>query len=336
MMRLKMKILYVGGTPDRRAEFESFLRSSAAFKEAEVATARLKGESLKELEEPAKSAACDIVLLDLDGGSYDLSAASCSYPGLIGGRIPILAVLDRENGKDWDQAFFPGTGIWDAVARPFHAGELAVRLMAALRMRREIERRETCESRLNETQALLAQANKVLNDLGGWDEISGVLSRRRFDEVFDTEWRRAQRETENLSLLLASVDYFNRFTEIYGLQAGSECLKQVARELKRVAKRPGDIVARYSGANFAILLPKTGIDGAVTVGDMARSAVEALAVPHDGSEVASVVTLSVGAASVIPSPFMVPHNLVDAADKALFQAKREGRNRVSYSLLFAD
>jgi len=176
------------------------------------------------------------------------------------------------------------------------------------------------------------RAEAELSVLAATDGLTGLANRRTFDKALESEWLRAARHNLPLSLLLMDIDRFKRFNDNYGHQAGDECLQAVARILAAAMKRPGDLVARYGGEEIAVLLPATDAAGAATVAEDVRSRVEALAIPHDGNLPASVLTISIGTATLKPSFQLFdadPKMLVALADQALYQAKLKGRNRVS-------
>jgi diguanylate cyclase (GGDEF)-like protein len=171
-----------------------------------------------------------------------------------------------------------------------------------------------------------------LSVLASTDGLTGLANRRTFDKALETEWRRAARHNTPLSLLLMDLDRFKHFNDSYGHQAGDECLQAVARILSAAMKRSGDLVARYGGEEIAVLLPTTDAAGANAVAEDVRSAVEALAIPHDGNVPSCVLTISIGMATLMPAFELLnadPKVLVTLADRALYQAKLKGRNRVS-------
>jgi diguanylate cyclase (GGDEF)-like protein len=176
------------------------------------------------------------------------------------------------------------------------------------------------------------QAEAELSVLASTDGLTGLANRRTFDKALETEWRRAARHNTPLSLLLMDLDRFKHFNDSYGHQAGDECLQAVARILSAAMKRSGDLVARYGGEEIAVLLPTTDAAGANAVAEDVRSAVEALAIPHDGNVPSCVLTISIGMATLMPAFELLnadPKVLVTLADRALYQAKLKGRNRVS-------
>jgi diguanylate cyclase (GGDEF)-like protein len=128
---------------------------------------------------------------------------------------------------------------------------------------------------------------------------------------------------------LIDVDFFKKFNDAHGHQRADECLRRIAGALSGVVQRPGDLVARYGGEEFAVILPNTDVDGAQAVAANLRTGVAALAIPHQASEVSKFVTVSLGVATAKPSDGTQPSQLVEAADGALYDAKRTGRNRIS-------
>jgi diguanylate cyclase (GGDEF)-like protein len=159
------------------------------------------------------------------------------------------------------------------------------------------------------------------------DGLTQVANRRRFDEYLIQEWKRAPREQQPLTLILCDVDYFKQYNDTYGHLAGDECLIKVAQALDKTVRRPGDLVARYGGEEFAIILPQTSVTGAVQVADLIIQTLESLEIPHQTSLISSNLTISMGIASLIPSLDSSFQVLIEVTDKALYQAKTEGRNR---------
>ncbi len=177
-------------------------------------------------------------------------------------------------------------------------------------------------------QTALQTANQHLANLAFLDGLTQVANRRRFDEYLTLEWQRLARETAPLSLILCDVDYFKRYNDAYGHPAGDACLQQVAGVIRRVIKRPADLVARYGGEEFAVLLPNTNASGAVHLANAIHKEVQQLLIPHAKSSVSEYVTLSVGVSSTLPQKEFSPEALIAVADKALYEAKEQGRNRV--------
>ena len=178
----------------------------------------------------------------------------------------------------------------------------------------------------------LEDANRELARLSQLDALTEVANRRTFDVTLEREWRRALRERRWISLLLADLDCFKALNDSRGHLYGDECLRRVAGLLGGVTRRASDLVSRYGGEEFAILLPGATPVIATSLAEAARAGVEALALEHGASSVSPFVTASVGVASVcpeVPGPEgLGPERLVAAADEALYLAKSRGRNRV--------
>lgn len=192
-----------------------------------------------------------------------------------------------------------------------------------------LKERETAD--LNQQ---LAAANRKLEDLNRkletaalTDSLTGVANRRAFDATLAREWLRGAREQMPVSLLLIDVDHFKKFNDRYGHQAGDECLRQIAAILSGALQRPADFLARYGGEEFAVVLPQTEFPGAISLGAAILSAFAEHRLEH-GDNDSGYVTVSVGAATIIPGPKARFENLLRQADAALYRAKRKGRNCV--------
>jgi diguanylate cyclase (GGDEF)-like protein len=180
---------------------------------------------------------------------------------------------------------------------------------------------------LVERTAQLEVANEKLNQLATLDGLTNIANRRCFTGFLHQKWHQAQRSRTTLSLLLMDVDFFKRYNDTYGHQGGDECLKQVAAVLRETVKRANDLAARYGGEEFVVILSDTDAEGALKVAETIRAQIEALGIPHSGSNVNPCVTLSIGIASLVPDHHLQQEDLIAAADRALYQAKEQGRNR---------
>jgi diguanylate cyclase (GGDEF)-like protein len=176
----------------------------------------------------------------------------------------------------------------------------------------------------------LAVVNATLRDLAGRDGLTGLFNRRRLDEALATEWQRALRDHQPISVLMIDVDHFKGYNDTYGHQEGDACLRRLAAVLVAETKRPADLVARYGGEEFLVCLPGTPAAGAFEVAQKIQAAVQDLAIPHAASPL-HLVTISIGLADIVPGPDVTSDLLVAAADSGLYRAKAAGRNRVMQS-----
>ncbi len=172
------------------------------------------------------------------------------------------------------------------------------------------------------------ELERKLEELSWTDGLTGLANRRRFDIVLDQEWRRAARDSSLLALVMIDIDHFKDYNDALGHPAGDEVLRRVARELSSSVRRAGDLVARYGGEEFAVLLPGTGMAAAREVAETLRANVEHLGIPHPTRRPSRHLTISAGVASEEAGAKSSAEQLVAAADSALYEAKRRGRNRV--------
>jgi diguanylate cyclase (GGDEF)-like protein len=208
-------------------------------------------------------------------------------------------------GKPWRSIL----SLWRTEAIRIGAITLALIvfvLAVTMFLAREIRRRAAAEDKLEE--------------LASTDALTGLKNRRRFDEAIETEWRRAERHKTPLSLLMIDADHFKAYNDTFGHQAGDQVLVGIAICISDSTRRAGDCAARYGGEEFAVLLPGTSGTEAVTVAETIRRKVQGW------SDDATVSTVSIGIASTVPTPAMDWASFVNAADKALYAAKAEGRN----------
>ena len=261
----------------------------------------------------------DLVMPDIDG--FDVVRQFRRHEEMQ--HVPIVVLTTRDDPQLKAQGF--ATGANDYLVKLPDRLELLARLRyhsaAYIRL---LERNEAFRA-LRESQQKLAQANIKLQQLADIDGLTGLANRRRFDDVLRTEWQRAQRTGHTLSLLMCDIDFFKLYNDSHGHLAGDECLKKVAAVLGASLRRPGDLAARFGGEEFTLVLPDTEAGGALAIAETCRQQVDALALPNHADR---NVTLSIGVASMIPTAGAVPLALIDSADRALYEAKHAGRNRV--------
>ena len=179
-------------------------------------------------------------------------------------------------------------------------------------------------------EKLLREQTMVLRSQTFSDGLTGIANRRHFDVAMEKEHRRAKRTSTPLSLLMIDIDHFKAYNDHYGHQKGDQCLIQVAEALSAMLKRPCDLMARYGGEEFAVILPETDVDQAMLMAETIRARALELALPHERSNDDSrQVTVSIGIATQrVDAPVDI-EALIGSADRALYQAKRNGRNRVA-------
>jgi diguanylate cyclase (GGDEF)-like protein len=219
-----------------------------------------------------------------------------------------------------------------------YAGIVALHIVAALTLTKTLHD-QTLQLLLKEGEksdlvARLAAANQdlgvinhQLETLVVTDALTLLANRRAFDLTSAREWQRAAREQIPLSLLLLDIDHFKAFNDFYGHQAGDACLREVASAINSGVHRPGDMLARYGGEEFAVILPGTYLDGAELIAQQICAAVAARALVHEAGAFGHV-TISIGAACLVPTQDAAVERLISLADAALYVAKRGGRNRV--------
>ena len=269
-------------------------------------TVRFATNGPKALEMALSNSPPDLILLDImmpgmDG--YEVCRLLKAEKQTWG--IPIIFITAMSQEEDETKGL--ELGAVDYITKPFSLPIVKSRVRTHLELKRH---RDTLEY------------------LSMLDGLTGIPNRRRFDECFDMEWKRAERSSAYLSVIMIDIDYFKDFNDYYGHQLGDECLKQVAKTLAHSVKRASDCVARYGGEEFVCILPGTDIQGAVQVGESMRKNVEALNVPHLASSVAEHVTVSLGTASMIPKRERSQFSLLEAADRCLYKAKDAGRNQM--------
>ncbi len=186
---------------------------------------------------------------------------------------------------------------------------------------------------LKQSNARLQVLNEELTQLSATDSLTQVANRRYFDNRFASEFSRASREQTALALVMIDADFFKAYNDELGHIAGDECLKRVALCIRDSLKRPTDLVARFGGEEFVVLLPSTTADGALSLAEEIRENINALKIPHPASTVSQNITVSLGVTGAYPSKTSTREALLKKADEALYNAKAAGRNQVSLAEL---
>ncbi len=242
----------------------------------------------------------DIMMPEMDGYEVIRQLKECERTR----SIPVIFVTAKGDVEDEQRGL--ELGAVDYITKPFFPPIVRARVR---------------------TQINLIQKTEMLEKLVFLDGLTHIPNRRRFDEVFDKEWRRACRSGRPLTLIICDIDFFKIVNDKYGHAVGDDCLRRVALHLETLLGRAGDFVARYGGEEFAVLLPEVDVNGAIIMSEKIRTEIEALAIEHAFSPVSDRVTISLGAATTIPTQADSPMDLIEAADKMLYDAKESGRNQ---------
>lgn len=248
----------------------------------------------------------------------------------------IIMLTAKNDIEDMVTGF--AAGVDDFLSKPVDERELGSRLSVGSRI---LKYQFTLAQQNAELQATkkvmenimrdLKEANGKLRTLSMVDGLTGIANRRKLEEFMENEWRFALREKLPLSVIMLDVDFFKLYNDTYGHQIGDICLQKVAGVLISHAMRSGDLAARYGGEEFALVLRNTDVNAARFLAEKIRIAVEALKIEHSSSGIASYVTVSLGVCALVPESGQLHQALFDCADKALYEAKRNGRNRCFYT-----
>ena len=243
----------------------------------------------------------DIIMPEMDG--YEVCAKLQSDPNTRD--IPILFLTALEG--DQNEAYGLELGAMDYIRKPFTVPIVKAKIRNHLELKRYKD--------------ILKRDSRV-------DGLTRIPNRRRFDEAFADERQRARRTKSSLAVLMIDLDRFKSYNDAYGHLQGDDVLKLVARTLYHALQRPGDLVARWGGEEFAVLLPQTDLEGAIHVAERLRNAVLDLEIPHEASTVADVLTISVGVAASKADDPSSYDMLLQWADEAAYRAKDRGSNCV--------
>lgn len=276
--------------------------------EYKIAAARNAKRALKVAfsDSPPDIILSDILMPEMDG--YQFCARIKEDPRTKD--IPVIFITAVSEVMDENRGF--ALGAVDYITKPFHPPMVKARVKLHLNLKRKQE--------LLEKYAFI-------------DALTEIPNRRRFNEVIAQEWRRAGRSSYPISILLIDIDHFKRYNDTYGHGQGDECLRSVASAMARSLRRAGDFVARYGGEEFVVVLVDTPAARALETADKILAAVDALAIAHESSSVASHVTVSAGVATMTPdegNPGITHEDLVEAADRKLYEAKSRGRHTISF------
>jgi two-component system chemotaxis family response regulator WspR len=251
--------------------------------------------------------------------------------------VPVIVLSSKDDPKIKSEAF--GQGATDYLVKLPERIELLARIRAHAKSYVVQKERDEAfknlslmQEQLEKMNLELARSNRELQRLSSLDGLTSLANRRQFDETLEQEWQRTSRTDMPLSLIFADIDFFKRYNDHYGHQAGDDCLKQVAQALKSTVHRPADLVCRYGGEEFVMILPDTTAEGALAVAEKMLRSVANLNIEHENSDAAGHVTLSIGVATANPQENTKPQTLIETADQMLYRAKERGRNCIEVAL----
>jgi diguanylate cyclase (GGDEF)-like protein len=248
----------------------------------------------------------DLILLDVvmpDMNGYEVLRQLRADPATEHIAVIFISGLDTPE----DEAHGLNLGASDYIAKPFNPAVVTARVALHLQLLRQ---------------------RRMLERLASVDGLTELSNRRRFDEVYEAEWKRAQRGAQPLSVALLDIDCFKQYNDHYGHPVGDRALRAVARVMANFMRRPSDLAARYGGEEFVMVMPGTDAAHACQVAEHVRQAVLQLAIAHASSEAAAVLTVSIGGATLGSHGDETAAELFDAVDAQLYRAKQDGRNRV--------
>lgn len=252
--------------------------------------------------------------------------------GMVAGAVPLLSSVGHAYWCFAIPAVLPISIRMLSVGDPIHlimGLMIAIFGIAMLASSAQVHRLFRDSERLRRELLSSIELGRALENLARLDSLTGIPNRRLFEEELNKEWGRAEREKETLSVIIADIDHFKEYNDLYGHPAGDRCLVKVAQTMRRELYRPGDLVARIGGEEFAFLLPRTQLSGAISVAEQIRASIIALNLPHEATAVARQVTLSFGVSSSDDVSVTSPADLIRASDVALYEAKRRGRNQIA-------
>ena len=240
--------------------------------------------------------------------------------------IPIIVLTAKDDPATKAKAFAVGAN--DYVVKLPDKLELVARIRYHSQWYIHKMQRDDAYRSLQESQRRLKELNLSLMHLSTHDSLTDIPNRYHFDQEYSAEWRRTGREKQPLSIIMIDIDFFKKYNDEMGHQAGDECLINVADILQNALHRPGDIVARYGGEEFIALLPNTDTAGAEEIAKRMQADLNAANISHPSPESLGHVSISVGVASTVPEMDGRSDALIQAADDALYQAKENGRNQI--------
>ena len=239
--------------------------------------------------------------------------------------IPVVMVTFKDDMGSVAEAF--EVGATDYIIKPLSQLEILARVQSILSLKNEVSRRKTVEKEMIDLTGQLQVAERSLRQLDITDSLTGLGNRRHLDSMLEEEWRRGMREALPVALICIDIDDFKGYNLAKGYPEGDRCLKKLAETFMAALRRAGDVVVRYSGEEFAVLLPNTDLAGAMAIAEELRELVADLDIPY-GKGLDGWLTVGMGLAAMSPLPETTHHLLLAAADEALTIAKEAGPGQI--------
>jgi diguanylate cyclase (GGDEF)-like protein len=329
-----MKILVVDDSIEKSKIIQRILEKNLPH-EVETASTAEVGLDLLKFDQPStEPCPYGIILMDIMlPGINGIEATRMLKEHPHFADVPILMITASTDEAFIDSAF--RAGAMDYInTTPIRQLELLARVNSAIRLHNELERRKQREKELIETTRILNDTNQLLEKISSHDPLTNLFNRRYFDKYLESECLKVKLSREPLSLLMIDVDFFKKYNDEYGHQAGDTALQKVAETLGNSVARNRDIAARYGGEEFAIVLPNTPAAGAMNIAKKINKAIADLQIEHKHSPFQNYLTCSIGVATVQFDPDslnkITPDLLIADADKALYKSKDKGRNQSNH------
>ncbi len=303
MDEIKQMVLIVDDSPENITVLGALFRSEYGIRVATSGEKALRMLDSDDFENLPDLILLDVVMTGLDG--YEVCRRLKADARTK--NIPVIFITGQTSEDDEVRGFTAGAV--DYVTKPFSP----VVILARVRTHMELKR-----------------YRDALVNASYQDGLTGIANRRRFNEYHDLCWNMAVRKNEPLSLIMLDIDDFKKFNDTYGHQEGDACLIRVARCLSGSLKRKTDLAARFGGEEFACILPNVGADGAALVAETILRNVRSLRIPHAASSARNCVTVSIGVATVVPNTNLAAETVIAAADKGLYHAKGDGKDRICH------
>jgi len=301
---MKNAVLIIDDSDQVRKEVKAALREVGLFDIFYEAADGIDGFKIL-LNKPVDLVLCDVVMPGIDGFKFlSMKRARSEFDN-----VPVIMLTGEEDVKLKIKAL--GQGASDYITKPFHEGELVARVRV--------------HYKIKVLQEELREHSRRLEELSNTDDLTKLYNRRYFFELLDLEFQRAQRYESKLAFVMIDIDHFKNFNDSYGHLIGDRILYEVAQILRETL-RVHDIVGRYGGEEFGLLMPETDLKGSLVVAERYRKRVEDYMLLEGDMELR--VTISLGVATYPHARINTIDDLIRLADNALFEAKKNGRNRV--------